>query len=372
MGLRSPSRAAEDSLRFLLKRRLPNNDPSDHMRYIEIEAARIVETLRHLRDQYRMYFEKQGCQPVAQMYWVVLRFGVKDWAIMALRSAAVDYVAASQTDVALWKALFDFSGPYNYIFAPELVSGDPSKPTDAHEKLRKAIAALLPQTAFNQVIDGGPFGRENQVYLARSFPGRAFFDGLETFAAAIERRQKSWDNARPWSEGLATLFEVTQQEVIVQFDALGAEAEEAERRFVHLTDFERIAYKHLMNVGGGEVAAETTAKDRWPKLLLALDEAGILPDTTLEGVAREALMVSRRKGLNLRSWQECYTSIARVTLEDLRGRTLRREVTHAIHNAAKKAEYQLGKIWGRKTPPATRQPKVSTKSQALDAKKSKQ
>jgi hypothetical protein len=147
----------------------------------------------------------------------------------------------------------------------------------------RRLRPLLPETSFNQVIDGGPFGRENQVYLARSFPGRAFFDGLETFNAAIERRQKSWGSARPWSEGLATLFEVTQQEVIAQFDALGAEAKEAEHRFVHLTDFEQIAYKHLINVGGGEVAVGTIAKDRWPKLLLALDEAGILPGTTLEG-----------------------------------------------------------------------------------------
>jgi hypothetical protein len=40
---------------------------------------------------------------------------------------------------------------------------------------------------------------------------------------------------------------------------------------------------------------------------------------------------------------------ARVTLEDGQTRTLRREVTHAIHNAAKISVDQVGKVWGRKT-----------------------
>jgi hypothetical protein len=94
MSLGSPSRAAEDSLRFILKRRLPRQDPTDHMRYIELESARVVETLRFLRDQYRAYFEQQGCNPLAEVYWVVVRFAVKDWAIMVLRAAVFNYIAA--------------------------------------------------------------------------------------------------------------------------------------------------------------------------------------------------------------------------------------------------------------------------------------
>ena len=262
MVLRSPARAADDSRYFLLKRRLPHNDPSDHMRYIEIESARIVETLRQLRDQYRSYFEERGCTPIADMYWVVIRHGVKDWAIMALRSAAVEYITAAQVDTAKWKELFDFSAPYNDVFS--FGKASVVRP-DLSEILTKTVAALLPQTGFDQIIDGGPFGREYQIYLANSFPGRAFLEGRETFHAVIKRRQRSWDDAKPWTEGLATLFEVTQQEIFAQFNALGEEAKEAELRYVHLSDFQRIAYTHLMSFARGEVVTEATAKNRWPR-----------------------------------------------------------------------------------------------------------
>ncbi|MEP6756774.1 MAG: hypothetical protein ABJA67_14815 [Chthonomonadales bacterium] len=357
MVLRSPARAADDSRRYLLKRRLPRNDPADHMRYIEMESARIVETLRQLRDQYRSYFEERGCNPIAEMYWVVIRHGVKDWAIMALRSAAVEYIAASQVDSAMWKSLFDFSGPYNEFFS---LGQAPNGAPDLHEKLKETISALLSKTGFDQIIDGGPFGRQHQTYLAKSFPGRAFLEGRETFDAVIKRRQQSWDDAKPWTEGLASLFEVTQQEVFAQFAALGEQAKEAELRFVNLSAFQRIAYTHLVSFARGKVVTEATAKNRWPKLLLALDEAGIMPDTTLQGKARETLMATRRKGLKLRTWQECYASPARVTLEDGKVRALRREVTHSIHNAAKKADYQLGKVWGRQTNSATGSKKASS------------
>lgn len=368
MSLGSPLRAAEDSLRFLLKRRLPRNNPADHFRYIELESARIVETLRCLRDQYRTYFEEQGCSPMAEMYWVVVRDGVKDWAIMVLRSAAIEYVAASRVTTAQWKELFDFSGPFNDLFPHGEAAEAAPVAVDVNAKLTKAITALLPQTVFDQVIDGGPFGRDYQIYLAHSLPGRAFLLGKESFQDAIDRRLASWDAAQPWAEGLAALFEVTQQEVLAQFDALGADAKEAESQFVHLSDFHRIAHKHLMTLARGEIVAEASAKDRWPALLLELDQAGIVPDKTLEGIARQTLMASRRKGLTIKTWQESYASTARVSLEDGRVRTLRREVTHAIHNSAKKAAYQLGKVWSRKTVPAKKQQRASTASRAPKAK----
>ena len=264
---------------------------------------------------------------------------------MALRSAATEYIAASQVDEAKWTALFDFSRPYPEVLslATSALGPNPLLP------LEKTIRALLPPTAFDQIIDGGPFGREYQIYFAQSLPGRAFLEGREGVDAAIRRRQRSWDDAKPWTEGLSTLFEVTQQEVFSQFEALGEEAKEAERRFVQLSDFERISYTHLVSFAHGEVVAKGAAKDRWPKLLRALDEAGILPDDALEGVARETLMTARRKGSKSRTWEECYVSSARLTLEDGKVRTLRRELTHAIHNVAKRAHYQLGKVWGQKT-----------------------
>jgi hypothetical protein len=369
MVLRSPARAADDSRRCLLRRGLPHNNPADHTSYIEVESARIVETLRQLRDQYRSYFEECGCNPIAEMYWVVIRHGVKDWAIMALRSAAVEYIAASQVDSAKWEDLFDFSAPYNEVFS---LGKSPPVPPNFHEKLTKTITALLPQTGFDQIINGGPFGREYQSYLARSFPGRAFIEGRETFDAVIKRREQSWDEAKPWTEGLATLFEVTRQEVFAQFDALGEEVKEAELRFVHLSDFQRIAYTHLVSFARGEVGKEAPAKNLWPKLLLALDEAGIVPDATLQGKARDTLMAARRKGLKLHTWQECYASTARITLEDGKVRTPRREVTHSISNETAKAGRQMGKVWGRQTSSAAGSKKASPASSNSMAKKSKE
>jgi len=214
---------------------LPNNDPGDHGRYIELEAARIVETLRHLRDEYRSYFEERGCHPIPEMYWVVVRHGVKDWAIMALRSAAIEYIAASQVSPEDWKALFDFSGSYNGILPPNLAAMPVTKSDHVTDGVTRSMVSLRRQDAFDQIIDGSPFGREYQIYLARSFPGPEFEDGVESFPDVIERRQSIWERARPWTEGLDNLFEVTQQEVFAQLDALSPEVREAENRLIDLS-----------------------------------------------------------------------------------------------------------------------------------------
>jgi hypothetical protein len=55
-----------------------------------------------------------------------------------------------------------------------------------------------------------------------------------------------------------------------------------------------------------------------------------------------------RQGSKIATWEECYNPKAGVTLENGKRYGLRREVTHLIHNAAKKAVYHLGKIWRQK------------------------
>jgi len=349
MSLGSTSRSAEDSLRFILKRRLPRMDPEDHVRYIELVSSRIVETLRSVRDEYRKHLEAQGCTPLAEMYWVVIRYGVKDWAIMTLRSAAFDYVAASMVSTAQWKELFDFSGPFNDLLPQLQPAVAASVIVKADEKLEETIRVLLPQSAFDQILTGGPFGRDYQVYLARGLPGRTFLLAQETFPDAIDRRQASWDAAQPWTEGLARLFDAAQEEISSQYDALGDDGREAEARFVQLPEFDRIAHKHLMTLAPGSIVEEAAAKDRWPALLSELDQAGIIPGKTLQGVARKTLIALLRKNIKITNWQECYASTMRISLEDGMTRTLRREVTHAIHNAAKKAAYQLEKVWSGRT-----------------------
>jgi hypothetical protein len=211
------------------------------------------------------------------------------------------------------------------------------------EKLTKDITGILPQSAFDFVSTGGPFGRDYQIFAASSYSSAAFFLQQETFQEGVDRRLANWDAAQPWVEGLAALFDATQDEVLTQFNALGADAKEAESQFVQLPQFHRIAHKYLVTSAPAEIAENATPIDRWLPLLIDLDQARITPEESLQGIARETLMAARRKGLKVTTWQECYASTGRVSLEDGKVRTLRREVTHAIHNAAKKAAYQLGR-----------------------------
>jgi hypothetical protein len=83
-------------------------------------------------------------------------------------------------------------------------------------------------------------------------------------------------------------------------------------------------------------------------LLRELDARGISLDRDLQGQAREVLMALRKQGSKIATWEECYNSKAGVILGDGKRHGLRREVTHAIHNAAKSADYGLGKIWKQK------------------------
>jgi hypothetical protein len=141
---------------------------------------------------------------------------------------------------------------------------------------------------------------------------------------------------------------------------------------VHLSEFQRIAYTHFVSFARGEVVTGTPAKNLWPKLLLALDDARIVPDATLQGKARETLTAARLKGLKLRTWQECYASTVRITLDDGKVRTLRREVTHAISNETAKAGRQMEKVWGRQTTSAFGSKKASSASSNSMAKKTKE
>ena len=199
MSVGSTSRAREDALRFVLKRRLPRLDAEEHLQYIELECARIVETLRFLRDEYRTYLKARGCSPVVEMYWVVFRYGVMDSAVMVLRSAAAMYIGESRIRTDEWDGLFDFSGPFGNLFN----SSEPPAPVppvvQCDQRLLKTIEGLLPKNVFDEVRTGGPFGRDAQRGAAQSFPGKTFVSGCEMMPDVIERRSKLWDDSRPWT-----------------------------------------------------------------------------------------------------------------------------------------------------------------------------
>jgi hypothetical protein len=60
-------------------------------------------------------------------------------------------------------------------------------------------------------------------------------------------------------------------------------------------------------------------------------------------------MAVRKKGQAASTWAECYPSKSSVILDSGKRYTLKREITHAIHNAARLAANQLAKVWRSKT-----------------------
>jgi hypothetical protein len=64
---------------------------------------------------------------------------------------------------------------------------------------------------------------------------------------SIKHRQELWEQCYPWTEVLARLFDACQEELLFQHAALPQDARQAESKFIALSDFERISYKHLIN-----------------------------------------------------------------------------------------------------------------------------
>jgi len=272
-----------------LKRRLPKLDPADHIRYVELECTRIVERLRSVRDEYRRYLEDPGAKPLAEMYWVVFRFGVMDWAVMVLRTAVLDYVSNSQITTEPWEALFQYPAPLVHLRGEEQNKKAKSPIVQRDEALSKTINRLLGKEVFDELLVGGPFGREGQLRLGRSMPGVAFLRGHETLLEGIKRRQELWDKCYPWTDGLAKLFDVAQEELTFQAEALGEDGRRAESWILQLSSFQRIAYKHLYVLKSGEVATRNLGEVRWLSLLRELDVTKLEPDRELQGNAKKVL-----------------------------------------------------------------------------------
>lgn len=348
MSFGSRARAGEDARLHVLRRRLPRLDPADHMNYIEIVCAQTVELLRAVRDEYRRYLEDRGAKPLVEMYWVVVRYGVKDWAVMALRDAVLEYIGHCRIKTKHWNALFKFSP--RLLRLPAEVEHETVSPTVRLDAaLSNTVNLLLGQNSFDEVMTGGVFGRDGQLILGRSMPSEAVLTGRQTFLENIKHRQELWDDCYPWTEGLAMLFDAVQQELLRQIRALGGDGRRAESRFLQLSPFQRIAYKHLCGLKSDKVPSRNLGEVRWSLLLDELDDSGLLLDQELNGRPRSVLMALRKKGKAIETWRQCYHSQATATLENGKRYRLKREVTHAIHNAAKVAAYHLAKVWNSKS-----------------------
>ena len=162
------------------------------------------------------------------MYWVVFRFGVMDWAVMVLRTAVLDYVSNSQITTEPWEALFQYPAPLVHLRGEEQNKKAKSPIVQRDEALSKTINRLLGKEVFDELLVGGPFGREGQLRLGRSMPGVAFLRGHETLLEGIKRRQELWDKCYPWTDGLAKLFDVAQEKLTFQAEALGEDGRRAD------------------------------------------------------------------------------------------------------------------------------------------------
>ena len=348
MSLGSRERAAESSRLHVLRRRLPRLDPADHMDYVALVGARIVERLRAVRDQYREHLRARGAEPLVEMYAVVVRLGVKDWAVMALREAILDYVVDSQIKTKEWNPLY---GPLSMDYGPlstdphvKTIDKEPCATVQRNTLLVERLALLLKTDVFDLDMTGGPFGREGQVLLGRSRAGQAILEGKSPWES-IRERQEMWDRCYPWTEGLAMLFDAAKGEIVFQFNALGDDGRQAESEFLQLSDFQRIAYKHLRAMRSINDGPRKLSALEWGALFRDLDDSGLRLDNELLGTARNVLMAVRQKGVRVDKWVQCFDSPARVVIGSGSPRTLKREVMHAVHNAAKVATYQLEKVW---------------------------
>ena len=342
MALGSRDRASEDSVKHVLKRRLPKLDPSDHFRYIEIECRRVVETLRTTRDQYRAYLEEQGCKPIAEMYWVVFRFAVIPYAVKLVRAAASDYVINTQVDRNDWHTL------YGYSWKGIIPLGEKSSIDNLFETVQETMVSLIHEETFREVMTGGPFGRDGQMRVGRMRPAAEFQIGEMTLLDTIKMRQELWEKCYPWTEGLARLFDAGQEELFCQAGKLTEDGRGAESNFVSLSEFEKIAHKHLVDMRRRSVNSRNLSRDAWLGLLRELDERELVLDRELKGKAKRVLDAVRKNGHKVKTWEHCYDAKLRTSLDDGKIYDLKRQVTHAIHNAAKRAAYQLGKIWNPK------------------------
>jgi hypothetical protein len=341
--LGSRERAKEDALRHVLKPRLPELARSDHRRYVEIECCKIVETLRAVRDEYRRYLEQERCKPIAEMYWVVFRFGIVQYAVRLLRKIASEYVISTKVPFAEWEILYGHSFVPCFPLAGSAKPETPETPTP--QSVTNTMRGLIVEDTVRHVGNGGPFGRAGQLELTRRIPGFAFWGPGITFPEIVKKRQLLWEECSTWTKGLSQLFDAAQAELEFQYSLLTEDAKRVESAFVKLSAFEKIAHEYLIDLRQSTASSRNLAESDWLKIMDALDKSGIAVEAELTAGPRKVLATVRRRGHQITTWRECYQSRSHVSMDDGKNHSLRREVTHAIHNAAKRASYQLAKVW---------------------------
>jgi hypothetical protein len=234
------ARSNEDSLRRILLRRLPSLDADDHRRYIELEARSLVEHLRVTRDVYRESVESQGCRPVLEAQWVVLRFAVFPTAISILRQKVTEYAKLAKVQGRDLSLLFGVltrtcyekpSGGIALLRAPDL-----EDETAATDEELESLGQLVDEDSlliFKDIRDeagavvrlcgGGPFSVDDQRTILNSFGLCAVRAGI-TVPEWFKIRARLWNLCVPWTEGLCDLFNSVQEELMSQWRVLPSDS----------------------------------------------------------------------------------------------------------------------------------------------------
>jgi len=223
-------RSSEDSLRRILRRRLPLRDANDHRRYIEVEARSLIEHLRCTRDVYREFVDSQSCKPAIEAQWVVLRFAVFPTAVSILRQKIVEYSKLTIVRAADLSLLFGVptrpcykavAEDFALISLPEL-----NDKTTASDQEITSFGQLVDEDsllifkdvreqggAIIRLVGGGPFSVDDARSLLNSFQMGAVQADI-TLPEWVKIRKELWQLGVPWTEGLCDLFMSVQEELI--------------------------------------------------------------------------------------------------------------------------------------------------------------
>jgi hypothetical protein len=315
---------------------------------LEIESARIIETLRILRDQYRQELTKLGCKPLSEMYWVVFRHAIVPAAARLLRETTAEYVVASRVDRLLWQQLYGFTAPLSMDIrrsAAHSTSATTSKVVDEREVRTIINCAISEDTISDVAFGGGPFSKAAQLVCARRSPWVKTLVGEITLQEEFELRSALWDDCRPLTEGLTRLWDATQEELMQQFHMLREESRRIERTFVNLTSFQQIVYRHLRIERRGAKPRSRITPSSWSALALELDQNNIALEAELSPLGKKLLSSLRKKGKRINTWQEALNPALRTVLDNGKMCVLPALVMQTLHNAEKTASYHIQKIW---------------------------
>ncbi|HSY67380.1 MAG TPA: hypothetical protein VK813_01970 [Edaphobacter sp.] len=211
-------------------------------------------------------------------------------------------------------------------------------------EISRTVQSLFEGTTLYSAEAGGPFGRNAQKSLACSRPWFEVSAQSKAIAEMVAQQLSMWDACNFWTQGLVALFDCCRGELFRQRGLLASNSRPGEPTVDNLSPFELIVHQHLSKAKRNSVGGKKHGGDFWRALFRHLDSEGILPEKQLEGIAKKLLMKARQKGYKVDTWAESYECKVQAILDNEKSYVLKRELTHALHNADRKAKNHLKKL----------------------------